>query len=254
MPAYISTNPVETRGAFASRVLHWTSLGSCMNSPTARIQGSAVIVQHLNIHIGDVPHDLKELSPTSAFASRSPFTPSKRFCPYRKEAIHLSERTFQPLILSHTKPHSMDSTKTFYLASLHHGFVLAQQEDGKPSGVVVTHAEQSNNAHHWIIEHGGVPNVIALKSAANGKYMGCSKVEKYAKVGTVDDKQLWKVSRENVGPPGAFHLDLVDSSGLSLRWCGQDLSKGRRTDVDLRKYDVRCYAICDNSLPLTYQL
>lgn len=115
----------------------------------------------------------------------------------------------EPSFTSHTESHSSNSSRTFYLASVSNGHVLAHQENNRPSGVVVENKGDRSNEQKWTVEYGDDPNTIALKCAANDKYLHCFEGKSCCKVGT-GDKQWWKISNDDVSAPGACRIGPVD--------------------------------------------
>jgi hypothetical protein len=162
----------------------------------------------------------------------------------------------------------MEAPKTFYVTSVNQGFPLTLKKSGSPSGAVVTNTGDYNDTHEWSVEHcdeqqiatirrsatvkpGDEPNVVALKSIANGKYLFCSGNQDRAAV-TTGPRQWWLMSRDGVTAPGACRLDLIGSAGFSLGWIGSDMQESHPgSAVCLRRYKVSVYGICDYRPPLT---
>jgi hypothetical protein len=145
----------------------------------------------------------------------------------------------------------MASSKTFYVTSVRCGYILAQQESGSPSGVVLQNRDKFNDEHKWTVEQGNEPNIIALRSVANGRYMSCPQVKEYAKVDT-GDKQWWRISNDGVIPPGACRFSPVDSPDYALHWSGQSLEQGNQgSKMDMYKWKVCAHVKCHHILPLT---
>ena len=145
----------------------------------------------------------------------------------------------QPSFTSHSESYSTDSSKTFYLASVSNGHVLAQQENGRPSGVVVENRGDRGDEQKWTIEHGDEPNTIALKCAANGKYLHCYEGKSWGKVGT-GEKQWWKISNDDVSAPGACRIGPVDHPDVFLNHhSGNTVRRGAAgTKVHMYKWEV----------------
>jgi hypothetical protein len=136
--------------------------------------------------------------------------------------------------------YSTDSSKTFYLASVSNGHVLAHQEDSHPTGVVVENKGDRGDEQKWTVECGDESNTIALKCVANGKYLHCFEGKSWGKVGT-GDKQWWKISDDNVTAPGACRIGPVDYPDVFLNHhSGNTVQKGKRgTKVHMYKWEVR---------------
>jgi hypothetical protein len=148
----------------------------------------------------------------------------------------------QPSFTSHTESHtsnSSNSTMTFYLASVSNGHVLAHQENGRPSGVVVENKGDRGDEQKWTIEYGDEPNTVALKCAANDKYLHCFEGKSWGKVGT-GDKQWWKISNDDVSPPGACRIGPVDFPDVYLNHhSGNTVRRGAAgTKVHMYKWEV----------------
>lgn len=133
----------------------------------------------------------------------------------------------------------MDSSKTFYLASVSNGHVLAHQENARPSGVVVENKGDRDDEQKWTVEYGDEPNTVALKCAANGKYLHCFEGKSWGKVGT-GDRQWWKISDDDVSPPGACRLCPVDFPEIYLNHhSGNTVRRGAAgTKVHMYKWEV----------------
>jgi len=125
----------------------------------------------------------------------------------------------EPSFTSHTSSYSSNSSsnnpRTFYLASVSNGHVLAHQENSRPSGVVVENKGDRGDEQMWTVEYGDEPNTIALKNAANGKYLHCFEGKSWGKVGT-GEKQFWKISNDDVSAPGACRIGPVDFPDVYL--------------------------------------
>jgi hypothetical protein len=128
---------------------------------------------------------------------------------------------------------------TFYLASVSNGHVLAHQENGRPSGVVVENKGDRGDEQKWTIEYGDEPNTVALKCAANDKYLHCFEGKSWGKVGT-GDKQWWKISNDDVSPPGACRIGPVDFPDVYLNHhSGNTVRRGAAgTKVHMYKWEV----------------
>jgi hypothetical protein len=161
----------------------------------------------------------------------------------------------QPSFTSHTESYSSDSSdssKTFYLASVSNGHVLAHQENGRPSGVVAENKGDRGDEQKWTIEYGDEPNTIALKCAANGKYLHCFEGKGFGKVGT-GDKQWWRISNDDVTPPGACRLGPIDYPEYFLNHDnGKNVRKGAGgTKVHMYKWEVSVISSRSRSSLLT---
>ncbi|KAM0713459.1 hypothetical protein Q7P37_010421 [Cladosporium fusiforme] len=122
----------------------------------------------------------------------------------------------QPSYSSYTSSsYSMSDSKTFYISSVSNGHVLAHKADGRPSGVVAENKGDRGQEQNWTIEYGDEPNTIALKNAASGTYLHCQEPKSFGKVGT-GDKQWWKISDDDVSPPGACRLCPVNNPDVFL--------------------------------------
>jgi len=117
-------------------------------------------------------------------------------------------------------------SKAFYITSVTHGYVLADQPSGNPSGVVVANKGESGDREKWIVEAGDQPNVVALKNASNGKYLFADGGKSWAKAST-GNKQWWKVSTDNIIAMGACRLSPVEYPGVFLNhFQGRAAKKG----------------------------
>jgi uncharacterized CHY-type Zn-finger protein len=127
----------------------------------------------------------------------------------------------------------------FYVASVSNGLVLAHQENGRPSGVVAENKGDRGDEQKWTIEYGNETNIIALKCAANGKYLHCFEGKGFGKVGT-GDKQWWRISDDEVTPPGACRLGSVDYPEYFLNHHnGDNVRKGNGgTKLHMYKWEV----------------
>ena len=147
----------------------------------------------------------------------------------------------QPSFTSHTQSYSSSSSssKKFYLASVSNGHVLAHQENGRPSGVVVENKGDRGDEQKWTIEYGDESNTIALKCAANDKYLHCFEGKTGGKVGT-GDKQWWKISNDDVSPPGACRIGPVDFPDVYLNHhSGDTVRRGASgTKVHMYRWEV----------------
>ncbi|GAB7327356.1 hypothetical protein MBLNU13_g11229t1 [Cladosporium sp. NU13] len=121
----------------------------------------------------------------------------------------------EPSFTSHTESYSSNSSTTFYLASVSNGHVLAHQENSRPSGVVVENKGDRSDEQKWTVEYGDEPDTIALKCAANDKYLHCFEGKSWGKVGT-GEKQWWKISNDDVSAPGACRIGPVDFPDVYL--------------------------------------
>jgi hypothetical protein len=148
----------------------------------------------------------------------------------------------EPSFTSHTESYTSNSPtnpQTFYLASVSNGHVLAHQDTNRPSGVVVENAGDRSAEQKWTVEHGDEPNVIALKCAANDKYLHCFEGKSWGKVGT-GDKQWWKISNEDVSAPGACRIGPVDFPDVYLNHhSGNTVRRGAAgAKVHMYKWEV----------------
>jgi hypothetical protein len=148
----------------------------------------------------------------------------------------------QPSFTSHTESYSSNSSNSstaFYLASVSNGHVLAHQENSRPSGVVVENKGDRGNEQKWTVEYGDEPNTIALKCAANDKYLHCFEGKSWGKVGT-GDKQWWKISNEDVSAPGACRIGPVDFPDVYLNHhSGNTVRRGAAgAKVHMYKWEV----------------
>lgn len=145
----------------------------------------------------------------------------------------------EPSFTSHTESHSSSSSRTFYLASVSNGHVLAHQENSRPSGVVVENKGDRGDEQKWIVEYGDEPNTVALKCAANDKYLHCFEGKSWGKVGT-GDKQWWKISNDDVSAPGACRIGPVDFPDVYLNHhSGNTVRRGASgAKVHMYKWEV----------------
>jgi hypothetical protein len=123
----------------------------------------------------------------------------------------------------------MSDPKPFYISLLNPGYVLTYQESGKPSGVVMSHADERGDEDKWTIEHDDESNTVAFKSVASCKYLaGTPKQE--GTVGTSDEKQWWNLEHDGdtVRAPGAYRLSMASAPEFSLRaWNSSSFKPGR---------------------------
>lgn len=123
----------------------------------------------------------------------------------------------------------MGNPKPTYLSLVNPGYVLTYHESGRPSGVVMSHADSCGDDDKWIIEYGDEPNTVAIKSVSSGKYVvGEPKHE--GTVGTSDSKQMWLIEHDGdkVRPPGSYRLSMVGTPELFLRaWNSSDFKPGQ---------------------------
>lgn len=145
----------------------------------------------------------------------------------------------EPSFTSHTESYSSNSSATFYLASVSNGHVLAHQENSRPSGVVVENKGDRGDEQKWTVEYGDEPNTIALKCAANDKYLHCFEGKSWGKVGT-GDKQWWKISNDDVSAPGACRIGPVDFPDVYLNHhSGNTVRRGAAgAKVHMYKWEV----------------
>ena len=145
----------------------------------------------------------------------------------------------EPSVTSYTESYSSSSSTTFYLASVSNGHVLAHQENSRPSGVVVENKGDRSDEQKWIVEYGDEPDTIALKCAANNKYLHCFEGKSWGKVGT-GDKQWWKISNDDVSAPGACRIGPVDFPDVYLNHhSGNTVRRGAAgTKVHMYKWEV----------------
>jgi hypothetical protein len=165
----------------------------------------------------------------------------------------------------------MDGPKTFYVTTSNQGYPLTLNGEGSASGVTIANTTDYNKAHEWIVEHADKqqlaalrklvavetedePNVVALKSVANGKYLYGGSYQEHGAVGT-GPRQWWRIARDRVAAPGACRLDLYAYHGApreySLSWGGSDIQKGQPgSGAVLSFYKVSIYDIYDYGLPL----
>jgi hypothetical protein len=108
-----------------------------------------------------------------------------------------------------------DTNKAFYITSVSNGHVLANKSDGRPSDVVVENKGDQSDAEKWTIEASDEPNKIALKNAANGRYLRANGNKCWATVGT-GEKQWWKITSDGVTAPGACRLSPAEYPDVSL--------------------------------------
>jgi hypothetical protein len=92
------------------------------------------------------------------------------------------------------------------------GWVLTYNESGKPFDLTVGSPGDRGDFEQWIVEYGDKPNTIALKCAANGKYL-TAEGKDYGKTFLRDEKEWWNVihDKDRVRPPGAYLLSLVSA-------------------------------------------
>lgn len=145
----------------------------------------------------------------------------------------------KPSFTSHTESYSSNSSTTFYLASVSNGHVLAHQENGRPSGVVVENKGDRSDEQKWNVEYGDEPDTIALKCAANDKYLHCFEGKSWGKVGT-GEKQWWKISNHDVSAPGACRIGPVDFPDVFLNHhSGNTVRRGAAgAKVHMYKWEV----------------
>jgi hypothetical protein len=124
--------------------------------------------------------------------------------------LHSSILSFLPA--QHVLPCTMSDSKSIYLISQNYGYVLAYQENGKPSPLIVGYAGDRGDAEKWIVEQGDEPNTVALKSALNGQYLTGEKTDR-GKVSLREEKQWWIIDHDNkdIHSPGAYRLRLAES-------------------------------------------
>jgi hypothetical protein len=161
----------------------------------------------------------------------------------------------EPSFTSHTESYSSNSSnssRTFYLASVSNGHVLAHQENSRPSGVVVENRGDRDNEQKWTVEYGEEPDIIALKCAANDKYLHCFEGKSWGKVGT-GDKQWWKISNDDVSAPGACRIGPVDFPDVFLNHhSGNTVRRGAAgAKVHMYKWEVSVCKEDDRIKPLT---
>lgn len=109
----------------------------------------------------------------------------------------------------------MSDSKAFYISSVSNGHVLAHKADSRPSGVVAENKGDRGQEQKWTIEYGDEANTIALKNEASGTYLHCYEPKSFGKVGT-GEKQWWRISDDDVSPPGACRLCPVDNPDVFL--------------------------------------
>ncbi|KAL1587724.1 hypothetical protein WHR41_03549 [Cladosporium halotolerans] len=118
------------------------------------------------------------------------------------------------------------SNKPFYITSVSNGHVLSNQANGSPSGVVAENRGDQGDEEKWTLEAGDEPNVVALKNASNGKYLHANGGTSWCTVGT-GEKQWWRLSNDELSPPGACRLSPVPYPGVFLNhFQGQAARKG----------------------------
>jgi hypothetical protein len=149
-----------------------------------------------------------------------------------------------------TKSDSLESSSTFYLTSVHDGYVLAHQENGDPSGVVAMNKGERDGEQKWTIERSDEPNIMAFRNVASGKYLHCFEAQRWGKVGT-GDKQWWRVSNDNVTAPGAFELSPIDSPKWFLNFYQVDVSKGSAAKTRMMEWQVSADVAFCHGLLLT---
>jgi hypothetical protein len=132
----------------------------------------------------------------------------------------------------------VDSPKTFYVTGVAHGSVLAQEGPHKSDRVVMESKGRHGDEQKWTIEYGDEPNVIALKCAGNGKYLHCFTAERNGRVAT-GDKQWWRMSNDNVTPPGACALAPVDYPKFFLTFTGNAIQGNSSDRLDMSVYEFR---------------
>lgn len=143
----------------------------------------------------------------------------------------MTQRTQQQYSLrfhtDHRPTYSMpDSNKAFYVTSVSNGHVLANQANGRPSGVVAENKGQQGDEEKWTMEAGSEPNVVALRSASNGKYLHANGGGCWATVGT-GEKQWWRISSDDVTAPGACRFSPVQYPNVYLNhFEGRPVAKG----------------------------
>ena len=147
-----------------------------------------------------------------------------------------------PSFTSHTESHSSTSSTsstTFYIASVSNGHVLAHQENNRPSGVVVENKGDRGDEQKWTVEYSDEPNNIALKCAANDKYLHRFEGKSWGKVGT-GDKQWWRISNDDVSAPGACRIGPVDFPDVYLNHhSGNTVRRGAAgAKVHMYKWEV----------------
>jgi hypothetical protein len=139
-------------------------------------------------------------------------------CFLLKEYLYFRHHRFLCLAVEYaiyTLRSMSDTNKAFYVTSVANGHVLANKSDGRPSDVVVENKGDQSDAEKWTIEASDEPNKIALKNAANGRYLRANGNKCWATVGT-GEKQWWKISSDGVTAPGACRLSPVEYPDVSL--------------------------------------
>lgn len=180
---------------------------------------------------------------TTSYTSSSSFNSSGGGGSSSFEGFPSFQSFSKPSFTSHTVSYSSNgssnSPRTFYLASVSNGHVLAHQENSRPSGVVVENKGDRGDEQKWTVEYGDEPNTIALKNAANDKYLHCFWGKSWGKVGT-GDKQYWKISNDDVSAPGACRIGPVDFPDVYLNHhSGNTVRRGASgAKVHMYKWEV----------------
>jgi hypothetical protein len=141
-------------------------------------------------------------------------------------------------------------TTSYYLVGVGTGHVLAQNKEGKPTGVVLENKGDHDDEQKWTVERGDEPDVVALKSVANGKYMNCPTAALYGEVGT-GDKQWWKLSNDGLTPNVACRFNLIGSPDHFLYTNGSFLDKGQNLKVWMNEWKASFSMACLRGLTLT---
>jgi hypothetical protein len=107
-------------------------------------------------------------------------------------------------------------SKLMHLSAVRDGYVLTYREKGNHA-LVVSLAGDNGNDEKWIVEYGNEPNTVALKCAANGKYL--TGVRKHrGECSLRDEVEWWNVVHDNdkARSPGSYLLSMVGSPEFFL--------------------------------------
>jgi len=133
----------------------------------------------------------------------------------------------------------MTNPTTFYVTGVHDGLVLTQQDRDDGSRPVMEHWGEHDTEQKWTVEQGDEPDVIALKSVANGKYLHCPEIRIRGAIVLSDEKRWWRISKDNVTPFGAWSLRPVDSPpNLCLNLRDPEVKKGSPSELILFEWYV----------------
>ena len=141
-------------------------------------------------------------------------------------------------------------TTSYHLVGIGTGHVLAVR---KESGLVVLENKgEQDDEQKWTVEFGDEPDLVALKSVANGKYMwsreGGTNNANAVKTG---DKQWWKLSNDGLTPNVACRFNLPSSPGNFIYTHGAVLEKGKEHSAHMREWTVSDSMVYFHGLALT---